>query len=102
TLALERTSALAVPLDAVRTDKPAPYVQVVEEEKVAHKAVQPGERGEADKETWVAVTGVKDGAVVIRGHVGALQEGTKVRFTQASPSLQPSPASGRGSKGPSL
>ncbi|HET8745299.1 MAG TPA: efflux RND transporter periplasmic adaptor subunit, partial [Ramlibacter sp.] len=99
TLALERTSALAVPLDAVRTDKPSPYVQVVEDATVAHKAVQPGGRGEADKETWVAVTGVKDGAVVIRGHAGALQEGTKVRFTApAGPSPQPSPASGRGSK----
>jgi len=102
TLALGRASALAVPLDAVRTDKPSPYVQVVEEEKVAHKAVESGARGEADNETWVAVTGVKDAAVVLRGHVGALQEGTKVRFTQAAPSPQPSPASGRGSKTPSV
>jgi RND family efflux transporter MFP subunit len=101
TLALGRTQALAVPLEAVRTDKPSPYVQVVEGNKVAHKAVQVGARGDADAQTWVAVSGVESGALVIRGHVGALREGTSVRFTQASPSPQPSPASGRGSKSPS-
>jgi hypothetical protein len=84
---------------------------------VAHKAVQVGARGEAGSETWVAVTGVESGAAVIRGHVGALREGTSVRFTQGSPSPLPptpekpqavflgtpeaSPASGRGSKSPS-
>ncbi|MEJ8836730.1 efflux RND transporter periplasmic adaptor subunit [Ramlibacter sp. AN1133] len=103
TLALGHALALAVPLEAVRTDKPSPYVQVVEGGKVAHKAVEPGARGEANKETWVAVTGVQPAAVVIRGHVGALQEGTKVRFTPDSPSgsgappPQPSPRGG-GSK----
>ncbi len=82
-LATGKTSALAVPLAAVRTDKPAPYVQVVEAQKVAHKPVEPGARGEAGKETWVAVTGVAADATVIRGHVGALREGTAVKFTQA-------------------
>jgi RND family efflux transporter MFP subunit len=105
TLAIGRASALAVPLDAVRTDKPSPYVQVVQDNKVAHKTVETGTRGAADKETWVAVTGVPPGAAVIRGHVGALQEGTAVRFTavasSSQPSPQPSPASGRGSKSPS-
>ena len=100
TLAIGRASALAVPLDAVRTDRPMPYVQVVEGNKVAHKAVATGARGEADKETWVAVTGVAEGAAVLRGHVGALREGTVVKFTQTAPSPQPSPASGRGSKSP--
>ena len=40
TLAVGRASALAVPLSAVRTDKP--FVQVVEDNKVAHKPVQTG------------------------------------------------------------
>lgn len=82
TLAVGRASALAVPLSAVRTDKPAPYVQVVEDNKVAHKAVTPGARGEADKDTWVGVTGLQPGAVVVRGHVGPLREGTAVKFTK--------------------
>jgi RND family efflux transporter MFP subunit len=94
-------SALAVPLAAVRTDKPAPYVQTVENGKVVHRAVQTGARGDVDQESWVAVTGVPEGAVVIRGHVGPLREGTAVKFTRTAPSPQPSPASGRGSKSPS-
>jgi RND family efflux transporter MFP subunit len=99
TVATGRAAALAVPLPAVRTDKPSPYVQVVENGKVAHKAVTPGARGESEQETWVAVTGVAPGATVIRGHVGPLREGTAVKFT-GSPSPQPSPAGGRGSKTP--
>jgi RND family efflux transporter MFP subunit len=94
-------SGLAVPLAAVRTDKPSPYVQAVEDAKVAHKPVQMGERGDSGKEQWVAVQGVAPGATVILGHVGALREGTMVKFTGAPPSPQPSPASGRGSKTPS-
>jgi RND family efflux transporter MFP subunit len=83
TLAVGRALALAVPLSAVRTDKPAPYVQVVEDNKVAHKPVQTGARGEAEKDSWVAVQGVQPGAAVIRGHVGPLREGTAVKFTKA-------------------
>jgi RND family efflux transporter MFP subunit len=90
-------SALAVPLSAVRTDKPAPYVQVVEGNKVAHKPVEPGARGEAEQETWVAVQGLETGATVIRGHVGPLREGTAVKFTAVAPPPQPSPKGG-GSK----
>ena len=100
TLAVGRSSALAVPLSAVRTDKPAPYVQVVEDGKVVHKGVEPGARGDAERETWVAVSGLSPGANVIRGHVGPLREGTLVKFT-AAPSSQPSPASGRAGKAPS-
>ena len=100
TIAVGRASSLAVPLSAVRTDKPAPYVQVVENQKIVHRMVQPGARGEAERETWVAVQGVEAGTTVLRGHVGALREGTQVKFT-GEPSPQPSPASGRGSKSPS-
>lgn len=85
TLGTGRSSALAVPLSAMRTDKPTPYVQVVEGDKVAHKPVEPGARGEAGKESWIAVTGLQPGAVVIKGHVGSLREGTAVKFTQPAP-----------------
>jgi RND family efflux transporter MFP subunit len=102
TVATGRVSALGVPLAAVRTDKPSPYVQVVENGKVAHKGVNLGERGEAEKESWVAVEGLQAGASVLRGHVGALREGTAVKFTGApgAPPPQPSPKGG-GSKAPS-
>jgi multidrug efflux system membrane fusion protein len=95
TVKLGQSTALAVPLSAVRTDKPAAYVQVVEGGKVAHRAVQTGERGDANKEQWVAVQGVAPGSTVLLGHVGPLREGTLVKFTGAQVPLPPcgSPAS---------
>jgi RND family efflux transporter MFP subunit len=84
-----RTHSLAVPLQAVRTDRPAPYVQVVDGDRVRHKPVQPGARAERDGKVLVAVTGLDDGAVVILGHVGALREGTAVKFTTPPTSTAP-------------
>ncbi len=78
-----RTRAVAVPLGAVRTDKPQPYVQVIEGGRIAHKPVTPGARGESAGTEVVAVGGVAEGAQVLLGHVGALREGAQVRFTQA-------------------
>ncbi|MCE3273230.1 MAG: secretion protein HlyD [Ramlibacter sp.] len=83
TIATGSASGVAVPLSALRTDKPAPYVQVVENNRVGHKPVQPGARGEAEKETWVGVSGLNAGALVVRGHVGPLREGTIVKFTKS-------------------
>lgn len=83
TLGTDRVSALAVPLSAVRTDKPAPYVQVVANGQVLHKAVETGVRGESGSDVVVVVKGIEPATVVINGSVGALREGTAVRFTQA-------------------
>lgn len=79
-----RVSGLAVPLRAIRTDKPQPYVQVVENEQVAHRAVQPGARGEVEGESepQVLVQGLPENAAVIGGQVGLLRAGTAVKFTQ--------------------
>jgi RND family efflux transporter MFP subunit len=89
TLGTGQSSAIAVPLSAVRTDKPAPYVQVVENNAIAHRSVQPGARGEADKEVMVAVQGLAPGAIVIKGSIGPLREGTPVRFTGRPPAPSP-------------
>jgi membrane fusion protein, multidrug efflux system len=75
-----RVDALALPLSAVRIDKPAPYVQMVIEGRIAHRAVQTGQRGQVDGQTLVAVRGVEAGAVVVAGSVGPLREGTAVRL----------------------
>jgi RND family efflux transporter MFP subunit len=85
TLGTARTSLLAVPVSAVRTDKPAPYVQVVENQQVAHKPVALGARGNdtAGGEPMVTVQGLAENAVVIKSAVGSLREGTAVKFTQA-------------------
>ncbi|AMO24270.1 efflux RND transporter periplasmic adaptor subunit [Ramlibacter solisilvae] len=94
TLGTGRVSAVAVPLSAVRTDKPAPYVQVVENDQVAHKPVEPGVRGESGQEIMVAVKGLAAGAQVIHGGLGPLREGTAVKFTAppAAPAPAPAPA----------
>ena len=83
TLATTQASALAVPLSAVRTDKPQPYLQLVEGNRVVHRTVQTGARGDADGQLLVAVQGIAPGALVILGNVGPLREGTAVRFTAA-------------------
>ncbi|MDP2819938.1 MAG: efflux RND transporter periplasmic adaptor subunit [Polaromonas sp.] len=85
TLGMARAALLAVPVSAVRTDKPAPYVQVVENNQIAHKPVELGVRGKdaADGEPMVAVQGLAENDVVIKSAVGSLREGTAVKFTQA-------------------
>jgi RND family efflux transporter MFP subunit len=84
TLDTGRVSALAVPLSAVRADKPSPYVQVVEQDRVMHRQVQTGARGQSGKDGWVEVKGLAPDTVVLLGHVGTLREGTVVKFTAAA------------------
>ncbi|MDQ3058731.1 MAG: efflux RND transporter periplasmic adaptor subunit [Pseudomonadota bacterium] len=90
TLGTAQASLLALPLGSVRTDKPAPYVQAIENGQVVHKSVALGARGTAGGETLVAVTGLSEGTLVIAGHIGALSEGTQVRFTPMAGAPAPS------------
>jgi membrane fusion protein, multidrug efflux system len=83
TLGLSKQSLLALPVSAVRIDKPAPYVQAIEDNRVVHKTVVLGARGTFNGEAVVAITGLADGAQVIRANVGALRDGTPIRFTSA-------------------
>ena len=87
TLAVGRAERLTVPLDAVRTDKPLPYVQVVDNGRVAHRNVQTGQRMQVDNQTVVAIEGVPEGTLVLAGRVGTLPEGTVLRLpgSQAAP-----------------
>lgn len=80
TLGTGRLQALAVPLSAVRTDKPQPYVQLVSQQRVQHQTVELGARGELDGQTMVAIKGVPENAVVVAGTVGTLRDGTAVKF----------------------
>ena len=80
TLGTGQQRALALPLHAVRTDKPQPYVQLVVNHRVRHQRVELGERGEAEGQTMVAVKGVPDNATVIAGSVGALRDGSAVNL----------------------
>ena len=95
TLGTARASLLAVPLDSVRTDRPAPYVQAIEGGKVVYRPVELGARGTTESTDVVAVKGLADSAVVILGNVGILREGTAIKFTQVgavsiAPSATPS------------
>ncbi|RYX95299.1 MAG: efflux RND transporter periplasmic adaptor subunit [Comamonadaceae bacterium] len=81
TIGTVQVSLLSVPVSAVRTDKPSPYVQLVEDGRVVHKGVETGARGDFEGLPVVAVTGIAENAVVISGAVGSLREGTAVRFT---------------------
>lgn len=93
TLGTAKMTALAVPVSAVRTDKPAPYVQLVDKQQVVHQTVTLGERGEAGGQAMVAVTGVAENSVVLAGTIGTLREGTLVKFTpQAAPATSAGPA----------
>lgn len=83
TLGTAQVATLAVPVSALRTDKPLPYVQVVANGKVQHQTVLPGLRGQVGAEAMVAVTGLAEGAQVVQGSLGMLAEGTPVTFTQA-------------------
>ncbi|MCZ8292734.1 MAG: efflux RND transporter periplasmic adaptor subunit [Hylemonella sp.] len=84
-LGTEKLKALAVPLQAVRSDKPQPYVQVVENQQVRHVSVTLGARGQAGGQDMVAITGLAEGSTVLAGAVGPLREGTAVRTTSAAP-----------------
>ena len=87
TLGTAKISALSVPLSTIRTDKPTPYVQVVDNNTVKHRPVELLQRGDVSKdgrtETMVAVKGISENTLVIAGALGALREGTITKFTQA-------------------
>jgi RND family efflux transporter MFP subunit len=78
TLDTGSAEVLAVPLDTVRTDKPAPYLQTLQDGRVVHVEVKTGARAVVEGQTVVAVEGVPEGTLVIAGRIGQLREGTAV------------------------
>ena len=87
-LQLSLSKTVALPLSAVRTDKPQPYVQVVNNNKVAHQTVGLGERGrlatQNNGEPWVAIRDLPPNSQVLPASVGALREGSPVRLVSAA------------------
>ena len=79
-LATGELTALALPLSAVRTDKPKPYVQALVGERARHIPVILGARGERNQETMVTVSGLDAGTVVLAGGVGPMPADTLVRL----------------------
>jgi len=75
---------LAVPLSAVRTDKPAPYVQLLINGQVVHQTVSLGARGEVSDQTLVGIQGAPEDATVLAGSVGSLRAGTLAKLAASA------------------
>jgi len=85
TLDTGRADVLTVPLDAVRTDRPVPYLQTVKDGRIAYADVRTGARALVDGQAWVAVEGLPEGALVVAGRIGPLREGTAVAVARPAP-----------------
>jgi membrane fusion protein, multidrug efflux system len=93
-LGTAQVRALSVPQSAVRTDKPMPYVQVVQGGTIAHQSVEVGAQGQANGMSMVAVKNLAPNAQVTLGSAGAIRAGTKVKVVSPiSPAASPSSAS---------
>lgn len=90
TLDTGHADVLTVPLDAVRTDKPAPYLQTIKDGRIAYVQVKTGTRAVINGQTLVAVEGVPAGTPVIAGRIGQLREGTAVSGGLAGAAVAPS------------
>ncbi|OOH85230.1 hypothetical protein BMF29_07755 [Comamonas kerstersii] len=84
---------LAVPLSAVHTDQPLPYVQTVRDGTVQHTTVSLGARSVGQDVTWVAVEGLQPEQIVLTGSAGRIPAGTRVELQPQSTPAQPSNAS---------
>ncbi len=84
TLAIGTLRTLALPLSAVRTDRPEPYVQLLRDGQVQHQSVTPGERGEFKGEAMVAIEGLAVDSPVLQGSVGSLRAGTLVKMAASA------------------
>ena len=97
---LERQSALLVPATAVRIDQARPYVLAVVDGKVSQRNVTLGARGDITldgrTEAAVELTGdaVAPGTLLLRGTVGQLRDGTRVRIVTSTPAVSASQAAG--------
>lgn len=93
-LATGTAQGLAVPLSAVRTDKPEAYVQVVRDGQIYHQGVVLGARGvsgtSGSGQTMVTLTGmgVAQGTSLLAGRVGSLRAGTQVKLSQNTQNTQ--------------
>ncbi|MCF8147539.1 MAG: efflux RND transporter periplasmic adaptor subunit [Sulfuritalea sp.] len=82
-LATGSQRVIAIPLSAVRTDKPQPYVQVLADGKIQHQTVELGSRGEHQSQTMVAVTGLAPGKKILAGVAGPMTVGTAISIEGA-------------------
>lgn len=88
-----RTTAAALPLSAVRNDRPEPYIQILREGRVVHLPVNLERLGQRQGEPMLVVDGIADappGTQLLSVGAGLIREGTAV--TQATPATAPAGA----------
>ena len=100
---MQRKTALAVPVAAVRIDQAQPYVLAVQNGKVALRSVGLGLRGEATLDgridSMVELTsGAQAGDTVLRATAGAVRDGTVVKLPGAAAPAIAAVASGAAAK----
>ena len=80
TLELGQVQTLTVPMSAVRTDKPQPYVQIVVNDRIVHQNVVLGVQGDFEGQAMVGIQDVPENALILSGSVGILQADTQVKI----------------------
>ena len=95
---LQRKQAVVVPVSALRFDQARPYVLAVQDGQAQARIVTTGARGDVlldgRSEAAVEITGgLEPGAVVLRGTVGSLREGTRVKLPLAAAAAAPAASS---------
>ena len=79
-LSIGKLQVLAIPLAAVRTDKPLPYVLLIQDGAVVHQTVELGARGEQADQAMVGIKGLPERAVILSGTLGSQRAGTRVKL----------------------
>ncbi len=83
---LERRTALAVPLSAIRNDQARPYAIVLADGRAEHRPLTLGLRGRVDGSEWVEVSaGLAEGDRVLAASAGLVTAGVRLRLPAARP-----------------
>jgi membrane fusion protein, multidrug efflux system len=81
-------TAPAVPLSAVRNDRPQPYIQVLNDGRIVHLPVPLGRQGQRNGEPMLVIDGVPGapaGTQLLSVRAGLIREGTAVTLEAVAP-----------------
>lgn len=108
TVDLQRLNALVVPTSALRFDQALPFVMLLQDSKVVQRTVVTGARGDVELDGRVEPAvevkqGLQAGERVLRGTVGSLRDGTRVKVAAVQtvpPLVTSTPAAAAASAAP--
>lgn len=94
----KKSGVLTVPQSAVQSEAANPYVYAIENDRLVQKPIVPGLRGDDGRGGAVEIiSGLDNGAQIVRTNLGSLRSGTPVRIARA-PDLPAAPVAGAGTK----